>query len=224
VRAKVAGIRIHQPHLSYSDQRHLASDCHGYLQFAQRFLSSANPALMITMGFSGNGKTTATQQLIESSDVIRVRSDVERKRLFGLEADAASDSQHNAEICSTEATAKTYNRLAELAEVVIKAGFPIVVDATFLKRNDRDRFCRLAKRWGVPFYIIHCDASEETLKMRIQQRQQIGVDASEAGESVLEQQRQAHDPLQDNEARYVIDGTSPELASIVSNRCRKKAQ
>lgn len=219
VRAKVDAIRMHQPHLSFSDQRHLANDCHGYLDLAEQYLNRTKPVLLITMGFSGSGKTTVSQQLLEAGDVIRIRSDVERKRLNELKPDESSDSLLNERIYTAEATARTYERLAELATEIIYAGYAVVVDATFLKKPQRDRFRQLADTLGISFYIIHCDASEDVLKQRIHRRQQSNSEVSEAGVDVLQQQLQNHDPLQDSELSYVVDANSESLNRLVVDRC-----
>ena len=67
---------------------HSASRCGAadYLALALALSGSADPRLLITHGLPGSGKTHLTQVLVEAAAAIRVRSDVERKRLFGLGA------------------------------------------------------------------------------------------------------------------------------------------
>jgi aminoglycoside phosphotransferase family enzyme/predicted kinase len=188
VRAKVDVIRIHQPDVAFSEQRHLAHDCCDYLKLAQQYLIRHPPSLTITMGLSGSGKTTATERLIDTTDVIRIRSDVERKRMHGLGLMETSAEEIKSRMYSEQSTAAVYDRLKQLAATVIDAGYPVVVDATFLKRSQRQSFARLAESLGVPFAIIHCQANESVLRERIRDRQAEGGDASEAGEDVLDSQ------------------------------------
>ena len=218
VRAKVDVIRMLQPSLSFSDRRHLANDCRGYLELAQRYTVTRRPALMITMGPSGSGKTTAAQRLIDSTDTVRIRSDVERKRLYGLAPEALSTPELKAKMYSADATAATYDHLARLANQVIDAGFPVVVDATFLKHAERERFSRLADVLGVPFLIIECTVTQSKLRERIRQRQQGSPDASEADQIVLQSQLQTMEPTDSKEQQCVIDADAGNLAELVQRR------
>ncbi len=114
-----------------------AQEAAGYLALAVRLTNPPAPTLTITCGLSGCGKTYLTSRRLASADflhTVRIRSDVERKRLFGLAPDAASGGT----IYTPEATARTYARLAELAESILAAGWSVIVDAAFLKRAERD--------------------------------------------------------------------------------------
>lgn len=216
VRAKIDAIRMQQPSLSFSDQRHLSSDCRGYLELALRYTVGGHPALIITMGPSGSGKTMVTQRLIEATDTIRIRSDVERKRLFGLRPEESSRPELKMAMYAAEATARTYDRLAELAGQVIDAGFPVVVDATFLYRSERARFAQLARRLRIPFLIIKCEAAEATLQDRIRQRHQQAGDASEADTAVLRAQLRSIEPLSAAEEQSAVNSTSEHLTTAVT--------
>jgi aminoglycoside phosphotransferase family enzyme/predicted kinase len=177
VRAKVAALRG-----GTGD----AQEAAGYLALAVRLTNPPTPSLTITCGLSGCGKTYLTSRRLASADflhTVRIRSDVERKRLFGLAPDAASGGT----IYTPEATARTYARLAELAESTLAAGWSVIVDAAFLKRAERNDFRALASRLGVPFAILAPVASPDELTRRIGARQN---DASEATLAVLAQQLQ----------------------------------
>ena len=58
--------------------------CRSYLALARQCLGQYRPALIITHGLPGSGKTTFSQLALQQMGAIRIRSDVERKRLFGL--------------------------------------------------------------------------------------------------------------------------------------------
>ena len=177
VRAKVDLIRIHQSDVTCSEQLHLAHDCSSYLRLAQEFLVRHPPSLTITMGLSGSGKSTVTGRLVETRNAIRIRSDVERKRLYGLDVTGKFSDESKSQVYSERSTASVYDCLKQLAATVIDAGYPVIVDATFLKRSQRQSFARLAQSLGVPFSIIHCQAHEDVLRERIRNRQAEGVDA-----------------------------------------------
>lgn len=197
VRAKVAAIHASQSGKGWD----MARD---YLCLAARLARPVRPWLLITHGYSGSGKSTATRYLLEQTGAIRLRSDVERKRLFGLAADARSQSGLNAGLYAPDTHTRTYRHLDELARKVLQAGFPVIVDAAFLKRGEREAFHRLASELGVPFLILELRAGEQVLRQRIVQREQDGRDASEATLPVLEQQLRGGEAVAPEERAWTI--------------------
>jgi predicted kinase len=110
---------------------------------------------------------------------------VERKRLFGL-APLAHSGSRAGNIYDASATGRTYSRLHELARNLLAAGTTVVVDAAFLKQDERDRFRLLAHEMSAPFAIVAMRVSSASLRARITQRQRESNDASEADLAVLE--------------------------------------
>src|SRR5690606_38950565 len=95
--------------------------------------------------------------------VVRLRSDVERKRLYGKQPSAA-EGELDSGIYSAEAGEATYRRLHELAEMALTAGFSAVIDATYLKHEQRQAAWQVAESTGVPFLIIDCEAPEAVIE------------------------------------------------------------
>ncbi|HZV53680.1 MAG TPA: AAA family ATPase [Rhodocyclaceae bacterium] len=183
VRAKVAAIRGNTPEASE------------YLGMAERLGVPPRLTFAITFGLSGSGKTTASSARLladETAATIRLRSDVERKRLFGLAPDADSGGT----IYTSEATTRTYARLAAVARQVLADGWSVIVDAAFLKRAEREEFHAIATHWHAPFAILACEAVPDELRRRLRAR---AGDASEATVAVLEQQLAWVEPLTGSE-------------------------
>lgn len=204
VRAKVAAIRAAERNLSAAEREQIVAELRRYLRVAARLCKEPAPALIITHGVSGSGKTVASDRLLAELPAVRVRSDVERKRLAGLTADADSDSAPGQGLYSDDMNERTYGRLAELAEQIIGAGFVAVVDATFLRADRRRDFAALATRLDVPFVIVDCEAPENELRARVAARQTAGGDASEADGAVLERQLAAREPLTPEESALAV--------------------
>jgi len=162
------------------------------------------PRLLITHGLSGCGKSTVALQLLERSGAVRLRSDVERKRLFGLRP-LQSSTAFALDVYTAEATQRTFDRLADIARDALRAGWPVIVDAAFLGRSERQRFKALAAELGVPFAILHCHAAETVLRERVAARHAAGNDASEADVAVLQRQIDHHEPLGDDERAIAFD-------------------
>jgi len=204
VRAKVACMRARQLPAADAGRAAAEREARGYLALAERFVARERRALILTRGLSGSGKTVFSGLAVEALGAIRVRSDVERKRLHGLAARAQTGAAVGGGIYAPEATRRTYERLHEIARFVLDAGFPAVVDATFLARADRDRFRALAREQGAAFAIAACEAPERVLGERILARARAGGDASEATLEVLARQLAAAEPLAGEELTFAV--------------------
>jgi len=202
VRAKVAAIRASQESPAQAQQELAA--CRSYLDLAHDCLTRRRPVLIITHGLPGCGKSTFAQIALERLGAIRVRSDVERKRLFGLDALTDSRSQTGTGIYSEEATRRTYARLHELARDLLAAGFPVIIDAAFLRHAEREQFHALAKEMNAPFIIASLRADEAVLKERLAQRYSRADDASEANAAVLRTLQAAQEPLRNEELAATV--------------------
>ena len=194
VRAKVAALRASQLVATSSEVATTLEDIRHYLLLAWQLASSqpTQPKLWITHGVSGSGKTTGSEQIVQQQGAFRVRADVERKRI----------DPTNVDLYSREMTDKTYRRLAQLAEQLLRAGESVVVDATFLRKSQRTMFWQLAQQLSVPFAILHFEADQATLQKRIDQRSQQGLDASDANDAVLQQQLETQQPLDEEELTH----------------------
>jgi predicted kinase len=159
--------------------------------------------------------------------VIRIRSDIERKRLYRDQVLDSGDDGKNIEplgginegIYSRESSSMTYNHLRMLAEDIILAGMSVIVDAAFLQAEQRQQFSQLASRLDVPFRIIDCHAEHSILKQRISERQNYGSDASDATLDVLFHQQENHDPLTEEEISqsFSIDKTEASCIKTVTD-------
>jgi aminoglycoside phosphotransferase family enzyme/predicted kinase len=177
------------------------------------FGSNGLCGLIITHGLPGSGKTTFSQLALQQLGAIRIRSDVERKRLFGL-GSLDNSHAHGAEIYSAQATQQTYTRLLELARELLAVGFVVIVDAAFLRREEREMFQHLALSLSSPFAIASLHAPHATLRARIQQRSN---DASEADVNVLEMLQAAQQPLSRQERVVTAKFSTAEAPDSESN-------
>src|SRR5437868_5511543 len=173
------------------------------------------PRLMITHGLSGAGKSTIAAELLAVAGALRIRSDVERKRLFGL-APLQRSTEQAVDIYTPEATRRTFERLAACARTALEAGYPVIVDAAFLRRDERMAFRALAAELRVPFSILHCQATEAQLRQRVKARRAGGTDASEANLAVLERQLATHEALDGEERAMTLDVATEEPLDVAS--------
>lgn len=195
VRAKVSAIRAAQPGLPPREITAARTACRAYLALAERCFVRSRPALIITHGLPGSGKSTFAQMALERLQAIRLRSDVERKRLYGLGPLADSRESVGIDLYSAEVTRLTYARLCGLARELLLGGNRVIVDAAFVTLKERKLFRQLAAELSVPLVIAATYASKDILRQRIIQRQRAANDASEADVAVLEKLQNVQQPL-----------------------------
>lgn len=215
VRAKVHGLRATQPGLDPGKRASLLQASRTYLALAGKFAHRPHPALIITHGLSGSGKSRIAGELMQQCGAIRIRSDVERKRQHGLAPQDRSAGTVGGGIYSNQATAALYRHLAGLAQTIISAGCTAIIDAAFLQHWQRDLLRDVARAAGIPFLIMAVKAPEAVIRAQIRQREAAGNDPSDAGMAVLEHQLKTIEPLTAAErataVELSVDGRNPDV-------------
>lgn len=199
VRCKVALLRWEQHQVSQD-----LEEAKNYANLAERFSQPAAPKLFITHGYSGSGKSTLGALFSEIVGAIVLRSDIERKRLLDASLRSSSSNEVNQGLYQPEYVQQVYQKLAELTSSILDTGFSVLIDAAFLKAEQRAVFKDLAAKKQVDFVILDFNAPEQELKRRIMARQQSGSDASEATLDVLEHQLKTAKPFSPEESKHVI--------------------
>jgi aminoglycoside phosphotransferase family enzyme/predicted kinase len=204
VRAKVAAIRSRERE-SEAERSADIRDAREYSAMARRQATRGRPLLVIMYGLSGSGKTWLSERLMAALPAIRIRSDIERKRLFGIDETAASDSGIDAGIYSPEASTATYERLFALARDLLSAGHHVILDAAFLDRERRQGARDVAAESAVDAVLVCAQAPVETLRTRIEGRATRKDEASEADLAVLRHQLESSTPIGRDENAVVVD-------------------
>ncbi len=200
VRAKVDALRALQ--LGATPGAAAAwSECRRFVAAADDYARRAPGMIAITCGPSGSGKSHVAAALVTALGAVRIRSDVERKWLAGLPANARSASPLDQGLYAPAATRDTYKRLAALADPLARAGVSVLVDATFLAPAERLAAAAAAHAAGAPFVILECTAPAAVLRERVAARR---GDPSEATLEVLEQQLRSASPLAGGERRHSV--------------------
>ena len=220
VRAKVTAFRATQQETPLTARTQAWAEYQHYLDWATQVSQPQPPLLILMRGVSGSGKSTVARELAAHFPAIHVRSDVERKRLFGLAPLAQSKSGLGNGQYTAGATQRTYDRLKEIAQTVSDAGFTVVLDATFLKQSQRAMF----EEMGKPFLILACEAPIEVLRARVAQRHAAKTDAAEADLAVLEKQLATHEALSETERAHTImlDTLQPIAGSTLAAQVRTR--
>jgi predicted kinase len=112
---------------------------------------------------------------------VLLRSDVERKRAFGV----GETEKLPAAAYTADASAKIYTALGDKARHVIAAGHSVIVDAVFAAPAERDALAAIADEAGTPFTGLFLTAELATRTARVGTRK---GDASDADANVVAQQ------------------------------------
>lgn len=194
VRAKVASIR-RRGRPAEEDRSEDTRTINHYCELAQAWAEPRQPLLVVMTGLSGSGKTWLSSRLVTTLPAVRVRSDLERKRLFHLAETADSHSGIARGIYQPGADTAVYERMFALAASMLAAGCSVILDAAFLDAGSREQGRRLAAECGAGFVIVLTAAALPVLGERVQRRAAGGGDASEANLAVLQHQLDTVQPL-----------------------------
>ncbi len=225
VRAKVLGLRYKQVvskekngPSQEKDESKLIENLNKYLHDSKITIKDNNLMLIIMHGLSGSGKSFVSERISYQIGAIRIRSDTERRRAFGLlpiQKDLGMKlSLFNDQMRSPEFKVDRYDQavtnwlfgeqLPRLAISCLKGGFNTIIDAAFLKEEERSRMSNLADELHVKFVIITCECSIETAKARLQQRKFVRNEPSEADFDIYNSQKIWAEELTQKELSSVI--------------------
>jgi len=168
-----------------------------YWQTALTASVTAKPALLLCHGFSGSGKSVASEALAMHIGAVRVCADLERKRTGRMWP--ALPERLPRQAYAPESIDASYRHLSLLARDSLHAGFTTVVDASFLHRHHRRLFIELARTMGVPIRILDFVAPRAVLASRVQTRASVtpgsATPFSDADVDVLQGQLRDADAL-----------------------------
>ena len=188
VRAKVAIIQSTQE--IPAKQRRIQQDIGDrYIRYGLRLAERKTPSLIIMHGLSGSGKSFLASQLAGALPAIVIRSDIERKRLFAEQGSTGMGDLYN-----RSTSQLTYQRLFEFSRRILGSGHSVILDATFLRIDDRVKARKLAEECNSGFLILECEAPVELLISRIGAREAEGNDPSDADAAVLQLQMNSLEP------------------------------
>lgn len=221
VRAKIALFRLNQKDLTDKEKLAIEKDYYNFINLAESYTHPKKPSLIITYGLAGSGKSTIAKKMVIECGAIQISSDMIRKQLFNIPLYATSNSNPYEGIYTSEATEETYNKLLDLAKIIIKAGFIVIIDATFLLHSQRFMFYNLATLLKVPFYILHCQTNNLKLIQRIKKRSIKNNTISEANLSILEYQKKLIEPLLTLEEQHtlLVDDKLATFKNALNNIC-----
>jgi aminoglycoside phosphotransferase family enzyme/predicted kinase len=218
VRGKVTSIRL-QTALPSALRAPLQRGAESYYRLAEHYaMRLMPPLLLLTCGLIGSGKSTVARGIAEALGLELLSSDQLRKELAGLTPEMSQRVRYGEGLYDPSSIRRTYEALAELAREVLRRGDSVIIDASFAKRAERLRMTALAREMKAQCYVIECLAPEAVLRERLRERERSSTSISDAREEILEQFRDAFEPIQsDEEACWVCLNTAKSLDACVQH-------
>jgi aminoglycoside phosphotransferase family enzyme/predicted kinase len=183
VRAVVAMARTEQ--LEPEAQTELRAEIRRNALLAGRYLAPPPPLLIAVGGLSGTGKSTLAALLAPhigpAPGALHLRSDVERKRLFGVPETQRLDRQHY----RIGTAQRVYSIVEDKARRALATGHAVIVDAVFANEEERANIEAIAREAGSGFVGLWLAAPTDTLIARVERRR---GDASDADRRVVREQ------------------------------------
>ena len=171
VRGKVISFRFDDPAIAEADKGSALEEARGYFRWAHHYARRLNrPALLITCGLMGTGKSTIARALSEALGWPRLSSDALRKELASLSPREHRYEKFQQGLYSPAFSRKTYEALFERARNILEMGISLIIDASFKKQRDRREAWALAHQAGADFLLIECQISEGEAQRRLARR------------------------------------------------------
>lgn len=215
IRGKVGSFKYDDPYITAEEREQVLEDARSYFELAEAY-SRQRPILFITVGLVGSGKTTLSRALARRLGAIVISSDVIRKQLASIPVAEHRFEEMESGIYSADFSRLTYDKLMSEAREILLEGDPVILDASFIRREDRLKAKTLAEETGADFFMLECALDEASTRQRLSRRLQ-EVSISDGRWEIYQQQRKKFEPV--NEApsgRHFIIDTSQPLAGQIS--------
>ena len=167
----------------------------------------ANPVFVIVSGLPGTGKSHFSRKLAEQLPSVILESDTLRKRLYPSPTYSAQESH------------RLFNACHRLIEELLDNGITVILDATNLVEQHRERLYHISQRLEAKLIIVRVEAPREVILQRLQGRSR-GIDRgdnSDADSGVYQRMRARAERIRRN--HFVVD-TSRDITPVVDKIVR----
>jgi len=166
------------------------------------------PAFIAVSGLPGTGKTYFCSKLAERLPFVILESDALRKTLFPSPG------------YSPEESARLFRALHQLIERLLKRGIPLILDATNLSEQHRERLYNIADRLEVRLVLVRVEAPPQVVYERLRSRVEGAStqDNSDADWSVYQRMKPTVQRIRRN--HYAVD-TSRDITPVLDKIVRE---
>lgn len=215
VRGKIESLHMQDSGIDTQSQGHAKAKAVKYFRLARGYIerSRLQPTLFITCGLMGSGKSTLTDQLAFELRIASFNSDVIRKQLAGISTETDGSAAFGEGLYSQSNNDVTNGELLRLAKEELAAQRSVIIDASFVRKEDRLRCAALAESFAARFVIIQVFCSETENRRRLTDRSTSGRAISDGRVELLNSQRMLFEPPLDEGGLIInVQSTSPPVA------------
>lgn len=215
IRGKVDSLKSDEAEVAAAERAAARQEAGRHFALALRFVWRSRPCLVVVYGLSGTGKSTLARALAARTGFAHHASDAIRKELAGIAATARVGREREDWLYSAAMSARTYETMYGRGAADLAAGRGAILDATFLRRVDRDRAREIARAAGRPFLLVECSAPEAEVLRRLRARAAADTDVSDADERVFRGQQGAYErPAGDEPGSLQVDTSAGVDAAV----------
>jgi len=213
VRGKVESFKLDDPYISKGEKEKTLEIAASYFDLARAY-TRAKPMLFITVGLVGTGKTTLARALAGRLGLAVIASDITRKQLAGIPLTEHRFEGFDGGIYSAELSRRTYDKIFSGAGDILGEGGSVVLDASFIRAEERLKAKELAEEAGADFFIIECTLDEANIKKRLARRLKEGS-VSDGRWEIYRPQKEAFEAVEASPQKHAIIDTSKPLAENI---------
>jgi aminoglycoside phosphotransferase family enzyme/predicted kinase len=208
VRGKVISFRMDDKAIPAAERVAAQQTAASYFDLAYTYAARLEkPALILTCGLIGTGKSVIARNIGPRLGANIIRSDVLRKELLDIRPDERHFEDFGAGIYTDAISAQTYRQTLQKAREMLEAGQPVIIDASFRRREERENAAALARQLKADFFIIECTSPDEEIKTRLEKRLLKKGEASDGRWEIYVDQKNHYERIDEfgDETHIVID-------------------
>lgn len=174
VRGKVISFQLNDKTISQKARTVAKATARKYFHLAWRYaqLLEEKPWLMVMFGLPATGKTYLAQRLADARLVMHLISDSIRKQIMGINVTEHRFEGYGKGIYSFLVSRRTYEEMLRRGQIFLRAGQPVILDATFLTEAARNQCREMAARLKIPTIFVWSYCPEKTVLERLRRRRQ----------------------------------------------------
>ena len=214
VRGKAESFKLDDRYIDETEKRQIMEVAASYFDLAG-FYIRPKPVLFITVGLVGTGKTVLAQALAKRLGTVVISSDVTRKQLADILPTEHRFAEFGAGIYTREFSRLTYDTMFAEARRYLSAGSSVILDASFIKAEERQKTKNLAQETNADFFILECTLDKNQIKQRLKRRLEEGT-VSDGRWEIFESQKKIFEPVVEvpPQNHVIIDASNPVNENI----------
>lgn len=176
VRGKVLSFQMDEPEVPAVQREIARREANSLFQLATRYTSGpTRPTLMLIGGLMGTGKSTLAVALHHELGWALFSTDTIRKRLAHVDPTKPYANAFGQGLYSQQWTVCIYEALLAETKVTLTHGRSVLLDASFMRRADRQAAAHLSSALGAHVLFVECTCPEEVALKRLARRWKMRV-------------------------------------------------